>query len=162
AEIRAIRILIAIKAYYDYEIWKMDVKNAFLNSYLNKDIYMGQPEGFIDPKHPKKTDLNKTQGASTPEEVKRMQKNPGEDHWTVVKNIHKNLKNTKDMFLVYGGNLAEKLRVTCYCNTGLKTNRDDIKYQTRYVFVLNGGVVDRKSSKQSTTTISATEAYLTC
>nr|GEY00017.1 hypothetical protein [Tanacetum cinerariifolium] len=31
ADIRAIRILIAIEAYYDYEIWKMDVKTAFLN-----------------------------------------------------------------------------------------------------------------------------------
>nr|GFC71997.1 retrotransposon protein, putative, Ty1-copia subclass [Tanacetum cinerariifolium] len=30
-DIRAIRILIAIAAYYDYEIWQMDVKTAFLN-----------------------------------------------------------------------------------------------------------------------------------
>ncbi|GJW05865.1 putative retrotransposon protein [Tanacetum coccineum] len=35
ADIRAIRILIAIAAYYDYEIWQMDVKTAFLNGYLN-------------------------------------------------------------------------------------------------------------------------------
>nr|GEV37960.1 hypothetical protein [Tanacetum cinerariifolium] len=28
-------------AYYDYEIWKMDVKTAFLNGYLDEDIYMG-------------------------------------------------------------------------------------------------------------------------
>nr|GEX10472.1 putative retrotransposon Ty1-copia subclass protein [Tanacetum cinerariifolium] len=34
AYIRAIRILIAIIAFYDYEIWKMDVKTAFLNGYL--------------------------------------------------------------------------------------------------------------------------------
>ncbi|GJS87095.1 cysteine-rich receptor-like protein kinase 8 [Tanacetum coccineum] len=45
ADIRPIRILIAISTYYDYEIWQMDVKNAFLNSYLNEDIYMVQPEG---------------------------------------------------------------------------------------------------------------------
>nr|GEX71517.1 hypothetical protein [Tanacetum cinerariifolium] len=37
ADIRAIRILIAIAAYYDYEIWQMDVKNAFLNGYLNEE-----------------------------------------------------------------------------------------------------------------------------
>nr|GEW63550.1 hypothetical protein [Tanacetum cinerariifolium] len=54
ADIRAIRILIAIAAFYDYEIWKMNVKTAFLNGYLDEDIYMVQPEGFIDPKHPKK------------------------------------------------------------------------------------------------------------
>ncbi|GJU94803.1 retrotransposon protein, putative, ty1-copia subclass [Tanacetum coccineum] len=54
ANIRAIRILIAIAAFYDYEIWQMDVKTAFLNGYLNEDIYMVQPEGFVDPNHPRK------------------------------------------------------------------------------------------------------------
>nr|GFB32835.1 putative retrotransposon Ty1-copia subclass protein [Tanacetum cinerariifolium] len=34
ADIRAIRILIVIAAYYDYEIWQMDVKTAFLNGHL--------------------------------------------------------------------------------------------------------------------------------
>ncbi|GJU25339.1 zinc finger, CCHC-type containing protein [Tanacetum coccineum] len=229
ADIRAIRILISIVAFYDYEIWLMDIKTAFLNGYLDKDIYMVQPEGFVDPKHPRKAsgsnvtflilyvddiiimgnhipslqsvknylgkcfsmkdlgeaafilgikiyrdgskrliglvqnaymdkilkrykmdnskrgripmqerlDLNKTQGASTPKEVKRMQnvpyasavgsimyavrctrpdvaftqnlisrfqQNPCELHWTAVKNILKYIRNTKDMFLVYGGN----------------------------------------------------------
>ncbi|GKC11601.1 hypothetical protein Tco_1008383 [Tanacetum coccineum] len=32
----------------------------------------------------------------------RFQQNPGDLHWTIVKNILKYLKNTKDMFLVYG------------------------------------------------------------
>ncbi|GJV93578.1 retrotransposon protein, putative, ty1-copia subclass [Tanacetum coccineum] len=54
ADIRAIRILIAIAAFYDYEIWKMDVKTAFLNGYLDEDIYMVKPEGFVNPKHPRK------------------------------------------------------------------------------------------------------------
>ncbi|GJU03496.1 retrotransposon protein, putative, ty1-copia subclass [Tanacetum coccineum] len=53
ADIRAIRILIAIAAYYDYEIWQMDVKAAFLNGYLSKQVYMEQPEGFLNPKYPK-------------------------------------------------------------------------------------------------------------
>ncbi|GJS53857.1 putative RNA-directed DNA polymerase [Tanacetum coccineum] len=252
-DIRAIRILISITAYYDYEIWKMDVKIAFLNGYLDEDIYMVQPEGFINPNHPRKVcklkrsiyglkqasrswnkrfdeeikrfgfaqnldepcvyqkasgsnvtflilyvddiiimrnhipslqsvkdylgmcfsmkdlgkaafilgikiyrdrskqliglkrlDLNKSQGAQTPKEVNRMknvpyasavgsimyavrctrpdvafaqnitsrfQQNPGECHWTTVKNILKYLRNTKDMFLVYGGNLEAELRI---------------------------------------------------
>ncbi|GKA28424.1 retrotransposon protein, putative, ty1-copia subclass [Tanacetum coccineum] len=53
-DIRAIRILISIAAYYDYEIWQMDIKTAFLNGYLGEDIYMVQPEGFVDPNHPRK------------------------------------------------------------------------------------------------------------
>ncbi|GJZ22077.1 retrotransposon protein, putative, ty1-copia subclass [Tanacetum coccineum] len=54
ADIKAIRILIAIIAYYDCEIWQMDVKTAFLNGRLNKDVYMVQPEGFVNPKHPRR------------------------------------------------------------------------------------------------------------
>nr|GEV87249.1 hypothetical protein [Tanacetum cinerariifolium] len=50
ADIRAIRILIAIIAYYDYEIWQMDVKTAFRNGHLSKEVYMVQPKGFFDPK----------------------------------------------------------------------------------------------------------------
>nr|GFA87927.1 zinc finger, CCHC-type [Tanacetum cinerariifolium] len=46
-DIGAIRVLIAIAAYYDYEIWQMDVKTAFLNGYLNEEVYMEQPEGFL-------------------------------------------------------------------------------------------------------------------
>ena len=52
ADIRAIRILIAIAAYYDYEIWKMDVRTAFLNGRLDEDIYMQQPEGYVNPEFP--------------------------------------------------------------------------------------------------------------
>nr|GEY70453.1 retrotransposon protein, putative, Ty1-copia subclass [Tanacetum cinerariifolium] len=52
ADIRAIMILIAIAAYYDYEIWKIYVKTAFLNGYLNEEVYMEQPEGFVNPKYP--------------------------------------------------------------------------------------------------------------
>ncbi|GJX78270.1 retrotransposon protein, putative, ty1-copia subclass [Tanacetum coccineum] len=37
ADVRAIRILLAIAALYDYEIWQMDVKTTFLNGHLSKD-----------------------------------------------------------------------------------------------------------------------------
>ncbi|GKF09423.1 retrotransposon protein, putative, ty1-copia subclass, partial [Tanacetum coccineum] len=40
-DIRAIRILVAIIAFYDYEIWQMDVKTAFLNGYLSEDQASG-------------------------------------------------------------------------------------------------------------------------
>ncbi|GJU14099.1 retrotransposon protein, putative, ty1-copia subclass [Tanacetum coccineum] len=278
ADIRAIRILISIAAYYDYEIWQMDVKTAFLNGYLDEDIYMVQPEGFVDPNHPRKVcklqrsiyglkQASRSWNKRFDEEIKRfgftqnldepcvyqkasgsnvtflilyvddiiimgnhipslqsvkdylgkcfamkdlgeaafilgikiyrdrskrliglcqnaymdkilkrykmdnskrghipmqerldLNKSQGEPHWTAVKNILKYLRNTKDMFLVYGGNPSTELRVECYCDAGFETDRDDTKSQTGYVFVLNGGAVDWKSSKQSTTAMSATES----
>nr|GEY96788.1 retrotransposon protein, putative, Ty1-copia subclass [Tanacetum cinerariifolium] len=218
ADIRAIRILIAIAVYYDYEIWQMDVKTAFLNGHLSEEVYMEQPEdvksylgrsfaikdlgdaayilrikiyrdrskrliglcqcAYIEKIFKRyymenskremipmqeKLKLSKSQGASTPAEKQRMQnipyasaigsimyavrctrpdvafaqnmtsrfqQNPGKEHWTAVKNILKYLRNTKDMFLL----------------------------QTGYVFVLNRGVVDRKSTKQSIFATSSTDA----
>ena len=44
---KSIRILLSIAAYYDYELGQMDVKTAFLNGYLEENIYMMQLDGFI-------------------------------------------------------------------------------------------------------------------
>ncbi|KAL0329214.1 UNVERIFIED_CONTAM: Retrovirus-related Pol polyprotein from transposon TNT 1-94 [Sesamum radiatum] len=44
---KSIQIMLAIAAWYDYEIWQMDVKTAFFNSFLEEEIYMDQPEGFM-------------------------------------------------------------------------------------------------------------------
>ena len=51
AMVKSICILLAITAYHDYEIWQMDVKTAFLNGKLTEDVYMTQPESFVDPKN---------------------------------------------------------------------------------------------------------------
>ena len=50
--LKSIRILLAIAAYYDYEISQMDVKTTFLNGNLLEDVFMTQPKGFVDPKYP--------------------------------------------------------------------------------------------------------------
>ena len=40
AMLKSIQILLVIAIQYDYEIWKMDVKMAFLNGELKEDVYM--------------------------------------------------------------------------------------------------------------------------
>jgi hypothetical protein len=50
AMFKSIRILLAIVAFHDYEIWQMDVKTAFLNGNIDEELYMMQPEGFVNPK----------------------------------------------------------------------------------------------------------------
>ncbi|GJX52961.1 retrotransposon protein, putative, ty1-copia subclass [Tanacetum coccineum] len=255
ADIKAIRILIAITAYYDYEIWKMDVKTAFLNGRLNEDVYMVQPEGLVNPKHPGRrkyhrlpilyvddillmgnnipmiqdvkswlgkcfamkdlgeaayilgikiyrdrsrqlialnqsayidktlkryridtskrrtipmqpnVDLSNTQGPSTSDEVKRMK---GIPYALAVGSIMYVVRCTRpgvalshnliNMFLVYGGDSTTELGVTCYTDASWETDRDDLRSQMGFVFVMNGGAVDWKSSKKSTTTMSSMEA----
>ncbi|GJR78054.1 retrotransposon protein, putative, ty1-copia subclass [Tanacetum coccineum] len=54
AKIKSIRIMLAIVAFHDYEIWQMDVKTAFLNGKLTEDVFMAQPEGFENAKYPKR------------------------------------------------------------------------------------------------------------
>ncbi|GJZ07335.1 retrotransposon protein, putative, ty1-copia subclass [Tanacetum coccineum] len=125
ADIRAIRILIAIAAGYIEKILKI--------------YYMENSKRGTIPMQDK-LKLSKSDGASTPAEKRRMsnvpyasvvgsiiyvvrctrpdvafgqnitsrfQQNPGKLHWTTVKNILKYLRNTKDMFLVYGGDMNE-------------------------------------------------------
>nr|GEX64176.1 retrotransposon protein, putative, Ty1-copia subclass [Tanacetum cinerariifolium] len=113
-DIRAIRILIAIAAYYDYEIWQMDVKTAFLNGYLNEE---------------EKLKLSKSQGASTPAELKRMQ---NVSYASAVGSIMYDVRCTRP-------------DVAFAQNTG-------------YVFILNGGAVDWKSAKQIIFATSSAEA----
>ena len=43
--LKSIRIMLAIATFYNYEIWQMDVKTAFLNGFLEEELYMMQPEG---------------------------------------------------------------------------------------------------------------------
>nr|GEV17857.1 retrotransposon protein, putative, Ty1-copia subclass [Tanacetum cinerariifolium] len=292
ADIRAIRILIPIAAYYDYEIWQMDVKTAFLNGYLNEEVYMEQPEGFFNPKYPnrvcklkrsiyglkqasrqwnkrsddeikkfgftqnrdepcvylkasgsnitflilyvddilimgnnipmlqgvksylgrcfamkdlgeaayilgikiykdrsrwliglcqsayiekilnrycmknskrrsipmqEKIKLSKSQGVSTPVELKRMQNVP---YASAVGSIMCAMKCTHPD-VAFAQNVTsrfqQKSRVSCYTDAGYLTDADDLKSQTGYVFILNGGVIDWKSAKQSIFATSSTE-----
>nr|GEU85942.1 integrase, catalytic region, zinc finger, CCHC-type, peptidase aspartic, catalytic [Tanacetum cinerariifolium] len=52
ARIEAIRIFIANAASKNMTIYQMDVKTTFFNSKLKEEVYVSQPEGFVDPDHP--------------------------------------------------------------------------------------------------------------
>ncbi|GJV75645.1 retrotransposon protein, putative, ty1-copia subclass [Tanacetum coccineum] len=139
-------------------------QNAYMDKILKRYKMDNSKRGTIPMQE--RLDLNKSQGAQTPKEVNRMknvpyasavgsimyavrctrpdvafaqnltsrfQQNPGELHWTAVKNILKYLRNTKDIFLVYGGNPETELRVDCYCNAGFETDIDDMKSLTGYI-----------------------------
>ncbi|GKB17134.1 retrotransposon protein, putative, ty1-copia subclass [Tanacetum coccineum] len=248
ADIRSIRILIAIAAFYDYEIWQMDVKTAFLNGYLNEEVYMEQLEAsgsyvtflilYVDDilimgnnipmlqdvksylrrcfamkdlgeaayilgikiyrdrskrliglcqsayiekilkryymensklgsiPMQEKLRLSKSQGASTPAELKRMQNIP---YASAVGSFMYAVRCTRPD-VAFAQNIISRfqqnpgdlhwttLRVSCYTDVGYLTDSDDLKSQTGYVFILNGGAIDWKSVKQSIFATSSAEA----
>nr|GEW49299.1 retrovirus-related Pol polyprotein from transposon TNT 1-94 [Tanacetum cinerariifolium] len=52
ARMEAIRIFLAFAAHKSFTVFQMDVKTAFLHGTLKEDVYVCQPEGFIDADHP--------------------------------------------------------------------------------------------------------------
>nr|GEU96806.1 hypothetical protein [Tanacetum cinerariifolium] len=160
-----------IKIYHDRSKRLIGLCQKSYIEKIMKRFYMENSKRGTIPMQ-EKLKLSKSQGASTPAEIQRMQnipyasavgsimyavrrtrpdvafaqnitsrfqQNPSEEHWTAVKNILKYFCNTKDIFLVYGGNMERELRVSCYTDAGYLTDADNLKSQTGYVFVLNGG-----------------------
>nr|GEX79738.1 hypothetical protein [Tanacetum cinerariifolium] len=52
AKMEAIRIFLAYAAHKSFTVFQMDVKTTFLHGLLKEDVYVCQPEGFIDADHP--------------------------------------------------------------------------------------------------------------
>nr|GFA93262.1 retrovirus-related Pol polyprotein from transposon TNT 1-94 [Tanacetum cinerariifolium] len=52
ARLEAVRIFISYTAHKSFPIYQMDVKTAFLNGLLKEEVYVVQPDGFVDPDHP--------------------------------------------------------------------------------------------------------------
>ncbi|GJR67056.1 hypothetical protein Tco_0013121 [Tanacetum coccineum] len=84
-------------------------------------------------------DLNKTQGASTPEEVKRVQNVP---YASVVGSIMYAVRCTRPD-VAFAQNITSRFQqnpgeIDCYCNAGFEIDIDDMRSQMGYVFILNG------------------------
>ncbi|GJT26983.1 putative ribonuclease H-like domain-containing protein [Tanacetum coccineum] len=54
ARLEAVRLFIAYAAHKSFTVYQMDVKIAFLYGPLKEEVYVNQPDGFVDPYHPDK------------------------------------------------------------------------------------------------------------
>ncbi|GJX48278.1 retrovirus-related pol polyprotein from transposon TNT 1-94 [Tanacetum coccineum] len=92
ARIEAIRIFIAYVAYMNMTVFQMDVKTAFLNGILKEEVYVSQPEGFID--------ADQEGIVWTKARAKGLAK-PTKKHLTAVKRVFRYLKGTINMGVWY-------------------------------------------------------------
>ncbi|GJV24821.1 retrovirus-related pol polyprotein from transposon TNT 1-94 [Tanacetum coccineum] len=54
ARLEAVRLFIAYAAHKSFTVYQMDVKTTFLYGPLKEEVYVNQPDGFVDPYHPDK------------------------------------------------------------------------------------------------------------
>ncbi|GKE02731.1 retrovirus-related pol polyprotein from transposon TNT 1-94, partial [Tanacetum coccineum] len=54
ARLEVVRLFIAYAAHKSFTVYQMDVKTSFLYGPLKEEVYVNQPDGFVDPYHPDK------------------------------------------------------------------------------------------------------------
>lgn len=86
--------------------------------------------------------------------ISRYVNNPGPSHVTAVKRIVRYLINSKDMSIVYQGNVE----LVGYSDSDFAGDLDTRKSNTGYIFLMNGGPVTWSSRKQNTVALSTTES----
>ncbi|GKC76408.1 hypothetical protein Tco_1127182 [Tanacetum coccineum] len=129
--------ILGIKIYRDRSKRLIGLCQSVYIEKILKRYYMENSKRGMIPMH-EKLKFSKSQGASTPAKISHRF-----GCWI-------------DYVMLTG------LLVSCYIDAGYLTDADDMKSQTGYVFILNGGVVDWKSTKQSIfATLSIDDEYIT-
>nr|GEU62911.1 hypothetical protein [Tanacetum cinerariifolium] len=144
--------ILEIKIYLDRSIRILGLsQSTYIDKILKRFKMENSKRGWV-PMTDKKC-LSDAQSPTTYQEMRRMGKVLYASTMgsivtlAVVKNILRHLRRTKDMFFVYRG-LEDELSVNGYIDASFQTDRDDTKFQSGYVFVMNGRAVACMSSKQ--------------
>ncbi|GJU10855.1 copia protein [Tanacetum coccineum] len=114
ARLESIRILLAYACALDFKLFQMDVKSAFLNGFINEEVYVAQPLGFVDftkPNHVyklKKALYGLKQAPKAWSDIMfsvflcaRFQEDPKTSHLEAVKRIFRYIKGTTHLGLWY-------------------------------------------------------------
>nr|GEV49712.1 retrovirus-related Pol polyprotein from transposon TNT 1-94 [Tanacetum cinerariifolium] len=157
ARIEAIRIFITNAASKNLTIYQMDVKTAFLNGELKKEVYVSQSEGFVDPDHP--THVYRLKKAlyglkQTPRAW--YQASPTKRHLKALKRVFWYLRGAINWGLWYLKDTA--MALTTYADADHAECQDTRRSTSGSAQFLGDKLVSWSSKKQKSTVISTTEA----
>nr|GEZ32080.1 hypothetical protein [Tanacetum cinerariifolium] len=172
ARLEAVRSFIVYATHKSFTVYQMDIKTSFLYSPLKEEVYVNQPDGFVDPYHPDKVyrlkkalyGLKKApRRASRPDIMHatcycaRYQAQPTEKHLTTVKRIFWYLKDTIHMRLCYPKDIGFELTVFldsdhAGCLDSRKSTSGGIQ------FLVGDKLVSWSSKKQDCTSMYSVEA----
>uniref|UniRef100_A0A2N9J0G8 Reverse transcriptase Ty1/copia-type domain-containing protein n=1 Tax=Fagus sylvatica TaxID=28930 RepID=A0A2N9J0G8_FAGSY len=154
----SLRIIMALVAHYDLELYQMDVKIAFLNGSLEEEVYMDQLEvgSLMYAQTCTRPDINFAVGM-----LGRYQSNPEIDNWKAAKKVMRYLQGIKDFMLTF--RRSDSLEVTGYSDSDFAGCIDSRKSTFGYLFMLAGGAISWKSAKQTIIASSTMEAeFVAC
>nr|GEZ27715.1 retrovirus-related Pol polyprotein from transposon TNT 1-94 [Tanacetum cinerariifolium] len=133
ARIEAIRIFIANAANKNMTIYQMDVKTAFLNGELNEEVYVSQPEGFVDLDHPTHVCHLKNALYGLKQAPRSWyQASPTKKHLEALKRVFRYLRRTINWGLLYPKDTA--MALTAYADEDHAGCQDT---RRNYGFVFN-------------------------
>ncbi|GJW02972.1 retrovirus-related pol polyprotein from transposon TNT 1-94 [Tanacetum coccineum] len=151
ARIEAIRIFIANAASKNMTIYQIDVKTTFLNGELQEEVYVSQPEGFVDPDHP--THVYRLKKALY---GLKYQASPTKKHLEAFKPVFRYLRGTINWGLWYPKDTA--MALTAYVDADHAGCQDTRRSTSGSAQFLGDKLVSWSSKKQKSTAISTTEA----
>nr|GEU68084.1 retrovirus-related Pol polyprotein from transposon TNT 1-94 [Tanacetum cinerariifolium] len=170
ARMEAIRIFLAYAAHKSFTVFQMDVKTAFLHGTLKEDVYVCQPEGFINADHPshvyklKKAlyRLKQAQRACTKNcrrffyRLTSSKAKPTEKHLKEIKRIFRYLRGTINTGLWYTKDSGFEL--TGFSDADYARCKDTFKSTSGRAQFLGEKLVSWSSKKQDYTALSTAEA----
>nr|GEW00406.1 ribonuclease H-like domain-containing protein [Tanacetum cinerariifolium] len=72
ARLEAVRLFIAYAAQKSFTVYQMDIKTTFLYGPLKEEVYVNQPDSFVDPYHPDKHGMTSCDNVGTPLATKHL------------------------------------------------------------------------------------------
>ncbi|GKB85433.1 ribonuclease H-like domain-containing protein [Tanacetum coccineum] len=179
ARLEAVWLFVAYAAHKSFPIYHIDVKTAFLNGPLKEEIYVAQPDGFVDPDHlekvyrlrkalyrlkqaPRAWTSDPPIPTSRPDLVQavcycaRYQARLTENNLKEVKRIFRYFKGTINMGLWYPKDSGFEL--TAFLDVVHAGCIDTCKITSKGIQFLGDKLVSWMSKKQDCTEMSSTEA----